>query len=105
MEVKIRESSQNAAEARTHLSLCASTFSPQCRSPFFLQAEFLEGFLDDASRCCEGEFDDKLGQMQVADGVLLARNAAQWTIDENLKHKRNVHISFIVTCSNFSSMH
>lgn len=78
----------------TYLSLCASTFSPQCLSPFLLNFEILEGFLDDASRCCEGELDDELGQMQVADWVLLSGNARQWTIDEDLKVDKNVPISW-----------
>jgi hypothetical protein len=81
---KVREI-QREQENSTHESLSTRAFSPQCRSPLFLQAEFLEGLLHDACWCGEGEFDNELGQMQVADWVLLSWNATQWTVDEDLE--------------------
>lgn len=76
----------------THESLSAGAFSPQCRSPFFLQAEFLKGFLDNTSWSCEGEFDNELGQMQMADWVLLSWNTSQWTIDEDLEVNKRAQL-------------
>lgn len=72
----------------TYESLSAGSFSPQCCSPLFLDADILESFLDDTSWSCEGEFSDELSQMQVTDWVLLSWNATQWTIDEDLKSIR-----------------
>lgn len=80
-----QQKSMNISVGATYLSLGASTLSPESGSPLFLQVEFLEGLLDDASWSGEGELDDELGQMQVADWVLLSWDAGQRSIDEHLK--------------------
>lgn len=85
----------------THLSLCLSTFGPQCLAPFLLQLKVLEGFLDDACWCCEWELNDELCQMQVADWILLSRHAGQWTVDENLQLSKHTLISFVILCGTF----
>lgn len=66
-------------------TLCLCAFSPQWLGPLLLDLEVLEGLLDDTGRCGEWELDLELGQMQVAHRVLLAWNARQWTVDEDLK--------------------
>lgn len=74
----------------TYSMLGFCSFSPLCRWPLLFEVEGLEGLADNSCWGSKWELDPEFCQIKMIDGILLARDATQWSIYQHLQEKRNI---------------